>query len=692
MRDKVLGYGWHFRPKWSSNSMRRPRLFDWTDDPAQATCDVAVYMDTAIRSGVDQPGRKIAWLLESPAISRWQGTIPFIEDNLHRVLASYEWLLTSDRSLCRRHPRIVYNPPASNLPWMDEDRYAIYRKSKLCSMFASKKKMVEGHLYRQQVAQRLKDKLDLFGGACGSARVGGERNHPDKSEGILPYMFHVVLENTKVDFYYTEKITDCFATGTVPVYGGSPCIAELFDRDGILFFDDDFDPDCLTEDLYYEMMPAIRRNFLLVQQLEGSDDLLYRRFIRGAAPGRELPPWKRECEQPPRPAAGRGATPWRPWQSDEILASARANGDSPDERLRIVRTQHKTPIRSLEQVPAEQVSVRRVDEAMQPARSLAAPDGGWLPEIHTAFLLRLGDAYIGDNVIFDAQRYYGMGRWWLGTGWRRYAGIEEVRHVDAAVSIGAWGGEAFQHFVFDALPPLAAVIDLLEQPEMRHLRIVSHNQPGKQSSWWWKRLGVEDRIVAKPVRASSGFVIHADLALFPQFEPNHNQLGLYPRNLLRPIQRRLGTLEPARRDLAVYLRRTSKRSVAGEKEMLEQARAAVEESGLKLHVLGGLGRIADAEPWIRRARIVFGPHGGAFANLIFAQPGTAVVEFVPRRALEEGRPNDRLSMYYGLSQAAGLDYWFVDPKSYDHDAPGMQIDAGDVADTLRLALGAPRRG
>jgi len=691
VRDRVFGYGWAFQPCWSSNSTRKPRLFDWTDDPQQATVDVAVYINVA--AGVNAPGRKIAWLLESPEIARWQGTTRFLVRNLEKIVSSYEVVLTSDRELCKLHPKIVYHPAGSNLPYIPERQYAIYRKTKLCSMFASGKEMVPAHLYRRQVAERLQDKLDLFGGACGSPRIGGDAIHPDKSEGMIPYMFQVVIENAKANFYYTEKITDCFATGTVPIYWGSECIGELFDTGGIIPFDDDFDVGSLSEDLYYEMMPAIRNNFQRVQALEGSDDLLYRKYIRGPVAGEEIGPWKPGAIVPPRcdiASCSDATVPWQPWDRDRVLASTRSVPATGEERLQVVTAIEKRKVLTLAEVAPDRVTVREVTSAMQPLRSAASSEGmAWTPQLTTAFLLHLPDAFIGDGVVFDREHYYTMGRWWLGRNWRDYAGTREVRHLDAAVSVGAWGGDAFQHFVIDALPQLAAVIDLLETPEMAHVRIVSHNKSGRAAQWFWDRLKLSERIVSKPQNIRSGFVVHADLVLFPQFEPNIDQLGLYPRGVLRPIQRRLGSLEPTKRDLVVYLQRQGRRSVADEETLLSAVRRFLEGTDLALHVFPGATNPGAAVDLMKRARIVFGPHGGAFANLIFAQPGTQVIEFVPLSRLLCGNEDDPLSMYYGLAQAAGMNYWFVEPKYYDHQQPGMVIDVDGVLDTFDRIL--PRR-
>jgi hypothetical protein len=280
VRHRVFGIGWPFNPRWSSNSTRKPRLFDWSDNPAAATLPITVCMDGAIASGLHLPGRKIAWLTESPAINQWSGTSGFLMQNLEQVLDAYEVILTSDRNVCLLDPRITYHPAGSNLPWIPESLYGLHPKSKLCSMFASSKQMVEGHRVRHRYAELFRDRLDLFGGALGSPRLGGGGAHPDKSQGIIPYMFNIAMENCQVPTYYSEKLTDCFATGTVPVYWGAHDVPGLFDESGVLRLDESFDIASLTPALYHEMRPAIENNLELVRRLEGSDDLLYRRYLQ----------------------------------------------------------------------------------------------------------------------------------------------------------------------------------------------------------------------------------------------------------------------------------------------------------------------------------------------------------------------------------------------------------------------------
>jgi hypothetical protein len=46
-----------------------------------------------------------------------------------------------------------------------------------------------------------------------------------------------VIESCQEPGYFTEKIIDCFLTGTIPIYWGDPNIRDIFNPGGILFWD-----------------------------------------------------------------------------------------------------------------------------------------------------------------------------------------------------------------------------------------------------------------------------------------------------------------------------------------------------------------------------------------------------------------------------------------------------------------------
>lgn len=68
-------------------------------------------------------------------------------------------------------------------------------------------------------------------------------------------MFHICVENSKHNNYFTDRLIDCFLTKTIPIYWGCPNVDEFFDTRGIITFSNENDLidiiNNLTEEDYY---------------------------------------------------------------------------------------------------------------------------------------------------------------------------------------------------------------------------------------------------------------------------------------------------------------------------------------------------------------------------------------------------------------------------------------------------------
>lgn len=264
-----------FPAEYSSCSNLKPDLFSWTSEDS----DIHVYIDGKVIDGLQTPKHdlKFGWLCESPAI------IPDVHESIKRNLPNYKdryaRIFTCEESLLS-DPFFIYAPPGSNLPWTKREEMNLYTKSKLCSMICSPKTRTTGHQLRLDVAKELRNKIDLFGGAHGSLRIG-EGSGPtgdwwrSKLPALKDYMFSVVFENVICDKYYTEKITDCFATGTIPVYWGTRKVVEDFNPGGIIFYEDLSSIENLDEDLYLSKLDYIKDNLERVKRLKSGDDYIY---------------------------------------------------------------------------------------------------------------------------------------------------------------------------------------------------------------------------------------------------------------------------------------------------------------------------------------------------------------------------------------------------------------------------------
>ena len=274
-RTKIRGIGAPFDIRHSSCSNHKPLEFDWTVDHG----DYDVHIDRGIFLQPDSETpkeKRFGWVCESRFIVL--DVYEFLVKN-HSLLFEqfYNKIFTCDHTLLALHPNFVYCPNGSNAPWIPRDQWEVYPKSKLCSMFCSPKRFTQGQEYRHDVAKLAIDAgFDVFGGAHGSPRTVIDPQNPwnTKLDGVKDYMFSIVMENGVYDDYYTEKITDCFASGTIPVYWGSPSIGKHFNAEGIIILDDNFDMKSLTSELYYSKMNAVRDNFNKMTKMQISDDNL----------------------------------------------------------------------------------------------------------------------------------------------------------------------------------------------------------------------------------------------------------------------------------------------------------------------------------------------------------------------------------------------------------------------------------
>jgi len=86
-------------------------------------------------------------------------------------------------------------------------------------------------------------------------------------EPLFDSMFHIAIENTSIDNFFTEKLIDCFQTYTIPIYYGCPNIGKFFNNEGIIQVNDinDIIEICnkLTPDLYDSLFSALNDNYEL---------------------------------------------------------------------------------------------------------------------------------------------------------------------------------------------------------------------------------------------------------------------------------------------------------------------------------------------------------------------------------------------------------------------------------------------
>ena len=132
-------------------------------------------------------------------------------------------------------------------------------KSRMASLIASSKAQLPGHKLRHQIVaeiQRLGLPVDVMG--------RGYLPFDDKADGLAPYRYSVVIENSRETSYFTEKVVDAALCDTVPIYWGAPDIADWFDVQGLMICQSAEDIMtalvAMSETDYASRLPAIARN------------------------------------------------------------------------------------------------------------------------------------------------------------------------------------------------------------------------------------------------------------------------------------------------------------------------------------------------------------------------------------------------------------------------------------------------
>lgn len=209
------------------------------------------------------PNKKVyGWLLESPLVTPDQYN--YAKNNYNK----FEGIFTFDKDLLEISNKFISLPIGGC--WIEEHNRKIHKKTKLVSMIYSNKTNLTGHNFRHEIVKNITN-VDLYG--------SGVKYVEKKSESIIDYMFSITVENCKKDFYFTEKLIDCFMVGTIPIYWGCPSVMNYFNPDGIITFETI--PDLqqilsvIDSNFYERKKNAIIDNFNLAKKYLVADNLIY---------------------------------------------------------------------------------------------------------------------------------------------------------------------------------------------------------------------------------------------------------------------------------------------------------------------------------------------------------------------------------------------------------------------------------
>jgi|694.fasta_scaffold37788_10 hypothetical protein len=258
----LIGGGFSHSP---STSGFEPLYVKWIKNGQSAP--ISIYVDNALTMTPNPNTQNYGWLVESKTIIG--SMYEWAKNNIDYLKKNFRLVFTHDVELSKLSDIFVLTQ-CSSKSFLEKGE--VYPKTKLVSMVASNKSMCQEHLYRKEIVKKFSSKCDHFG--------RGYVELQNKVDGLKDYCFSITMENATYSNMFTEKITDCFMTGTIPIYYGMKNIGDFFNIDGIIILDDNFKIENLSFELYKSKIESIKDNFNRAKNLLTAEDYLYINYIK----------------------------------------------------------------------------------------------------------------------------------------------------------------------------------------------------------------------------------------------------------------------------------------------------------------------------------------------------------------------------------------------------------------------------
>jgi hypothetical protein len=247
-----------------------PKHFSWYRGSVPKR--VTFFTDSCLRKAPETEAEiKVAWLLEPPPFRT--NTYEYVEANPDQ----FDLILTYAAALVRQgHPFHFY--PYGGTMIAPTDR-GLKLKTKNVSMVVSEKTEATGHKLRHQIAAELSGAglFDLMGSGYGP--------YVPKYNGLADYRYSIIVEGERLNWCFDEKLLDAIMLGTVPIFWGCPAIADFFNADGIISFEDRAELPAILEaatiEDYESRREAMKENYILAHRFVCAEDWIYNAYFGG---------------------------------------------------------------------------------------------------------------------------------------------------------------------------------------------------------------------------------------------------------------------------------------------------------------------------------------------------------------------------------------------------------------------------
>lgn len=258
----LVGGGFQHSP---STSGYEPLYIEWVKN--EQSSPVSIYVDDSLKSSINNNTKNYGWLCESKTII--PNLYDWAKNNIEYLKNNFNLVFTHDVELSKLSD-IFALTQCSGKSFIKSGE--LYNKNKIVSMIASNKVMCEEHSYRQKIIKKFSGLCDHYG--------RGYNEILNKEDGLIDYCFSFSIENATYSNMFTEKITDCFMTATIPIYYGINNIGDFFNLDGIIILDDNFKIEDLSFDLYLSKIEAIKDNLKRSKEMLVAEDYIYIKYLK----------------------------------------------------------------------------------------------------------------------------------------------------------------------------------------------------------------------------------------------------------------------------------------------------------------------------------------------------------------------------------------------------------------------------
>jgi FkbM family methyltransferase len=251
---------------YSMTDNRIPLNWKWVRDQSKSPITIFTddkMCDTNLVNSIESK-YKIGMMIEPSEINN------NVYNNLENIIDNFDFILTYDKDLVQQYPnKLKYYPYGGS--WIFEPYIGIYEKSQNVNMLFSYKRETNGHRLRHEIYNKINN-VDYFGSGCNNS-------FKYKEEILAPYRFSIVVENSQINDYFSEKLLDTIALGTIPIYWGTENIGNYFNKEGIISFNtiEELQQilNTLTPELYESKFNAIQENLDIVKKYYCQEDWLF---------------------------------------------------------------------------------------------------------------------------------------------------------------------------------------------------------------------------------------------------------------------------------------------------------------------------------------------------------------------------------------------------------------------------------